>query len=112
MVDRVEANDGRPSGSGEGRSQRGLASERESAECIQRECHSLLSLAMLPEEWSTRRLVVRPPELGDAEAIFQGWATDAEVTRYLTRRPNERIEETREFLNVLTLGTARRVAPG
>jgi [ribosomal protein S5]-alanine N-acetyltransferase len=54
---------------------------------------------MLPEKWSTRRLVLRPPERGDAEAMFQGWATDSEVTRYLTWRPNEGIHETREFLN-------------
>src|SRR5262252_8613099 len=52
----------------------------------------------LPELWYTRRLSLRPPRLDDAEAIFGGWTTDPEVTRYLTWRPNQSVEETREFL--------------
>jgi len=39
---------------------------------------------MLPPEWSTRRLSLRPPHAEDAKAIFQGWATDATVTRCLS----------------------------
>ncbi len=53
---------------------------------------------MLPPEWSTRRLSLRPPRAEDAKAIFQGWATDATVTRYLSWRPHRRLEDTREFV--------------
>jgi len=53
---------------------------------------------MLPHEWSTRRLSLRPPRAEDAKAIFQGWATDATVTRYLSWRPHRRLEDTREFV--------------
>jgi Acetyltransferase (GNAT) domain len=53
---------------------------------------------MLPHEWSTRRLSLRPPCAEDAKAIFQGWPTDATVTRYLSWRPHRRLEDTREFV--------------
>jgi [ribosomal protein S5]-alanine N-acetyltransferase len=46
----------------------------------------------------TERLVLRPARADDAEAIFAGYATDAEVTRYLVWRPHRSIEETHEFL--------------
>jgi RimJ/RimL family protein N-acetyltransferase len=58
----------------------------------------LLSVDTLPENWFTPRLHLRPPGQGDAEAIFNGWATDAEVTRYLTWRPYRRLEDTRQFI--------------
>ena len=65
----------------------------------------------LPEHWYTRRLGLRPPRRDDAEAIFNGWASDAEVTRYLTWRPNQCVEETRQFLegcDEAWRGSARR----
>ena len=34
----------------------------------------------------------------DADVIFQKYAQDPEVTKYLTWRPNRSVEETREFL--------------
>jgi [ribosomal protein S5]-alanine N-acetyltransferase len=34
----------------------------------------------------------------DAEAIFAAYAQDAEVTKYLTWRPHENVEETRDFI--------------
>jgi RimJ/RimL family protein N-acetyltransferase len=36
--------------------------------------------------------------MDDSPAIFEGWAKDHEVTRYLTWRPHERIEQTQAFL--------------
>lgn len=51
-----------------------------------------------PERIATDRLVLRKPRPEDAPAIFEGWAQDEEVTRYLTWRPHERIEQTREFI--------------
>ena len=52
----------------------------------------------MPEELETKRLVLRKPRLEDARAIFEGWTQDQEVTRYLTWRPHERIEQTEAFV--------------
>lgn len=46
----------------------------------------------------TERLVLRPPRMEDAEAIFNSYASDEEVTRYLVWRPHTSIAETEEFL--------------
>jgi ribosomal-protein-alanine N-acetyltransferase len=43
-------------------------------------------------------LVLRRPVLGDAASIFERYARDPEVTRYLTWRPHQNIERTQEFL--------------
>ena len=51
-----------------------------------------------PQRIETERLILRKPRHEDAPAIFAGWAQDQEVTRYLTWRPHERIEQTQEFL--------------
>jgi ribosomal-protein-alanine N-acetyltransferase len=47
---------------------------------------------------TTSRLVLRPPVMEDADAIFQGYARDPEVTRYLTWQPHADISVTRAFL--------------
>ena len=52
----------------------------------------------MPESIETERLILRKPRLDDAHAIFQGWTQDQEVTRYLTWRPHEQIQQTQEFL--------------
>ena len=36
--------------------------------------------------------------MDDAPAIFAGWTQDIEVTRYLTWRPHQRIQETEDFI--------------
>ena len=46
----------------------------------------------------TARLILRPPRLADAQAIFDAYAQDAEVTRYLIWSPHVSITETEEFL--------------
>ena len=51
-----------------------------------------------PERIETERLVLRIPSLADAEAIFNSYAQDSEVTRYLIWRPHRNIEETKTFL--------------
>jgi len=43
---------------------------------------------MLPPGFQTSRLILRPIEAGDAGAIFDGYAQDREVTRYMTWRPH------------------------
>jgi ribosomal-protein-alanine N-acetyltransferase len=52
----------------------------------------------LPEQIETERLILRKPHVDDARAIFEGWAQDAEVTRYLTWHPHQRIEETHAYV--------------
>ena len=44
---------------------------------------------------NTQKLLLRPFEVGDDEAMFSGWANDPEVTRYLTWNPHESVEKTR-----------------
>jgi RimJ/RimL family protein N-acetyltransferase len=51
-----------------------------------------------PERLETDRLVLRRPVAADAAAIFEGYAQDPEVTRYLTWRPHSRVEETEAYL--------------
>jgi RimJ/RimL family protein N-acetyltransferase len=52
----------------------------------------------MPERLETKRLILRRLRLDDARAVFEGWAQDREVTRYLTWRPHERIEQTQAFV--------------
>lgn len=52
----------------------------------------------LPPSIQTDRLALRPPRIEDAEAVFTTWASDPEVTRYLTWRPHASADETRAFL--------------
>jgi RimJ/RimL family protein N-acetyltransferase len=52
----------------------------------------------MPEQFRTDRLLLRIPRMNDATSIFEGWAQDTQVTRYLTWRPHERIEQTEEFV--------------
>lgn len=46
----------------------------------------------------TDRLILRPFELDDAESMFNNWASDEEVTKYLTWNTHKSIEETKEIL--------------
>ncbi len=58
------------------------------------------------EVFATRRLRLRPIVAADAEAIFDGWAQDPLVTRFLLWKPHRRIEETRAFLDHCAEGWA------
>lgn len=51
-----------------------------------------------PELVKTSRLILRPPTLDDADDIFNKYAQDPKVTRYLPWPVNESINNTREFL--------------
>lgn len=51
-----------------------------------------------PKVIQTQRLQLRPPVMEDAELIFQRYAQDREVTRYLTWRPHVSIQETEDYL--------------
>lgn len=57
-----------------------------------------MSAIEAPETIMTTRLILRRPRLEDASAIFTRYASDAEVTRYLSWPRHTRIEDTLEFL--------------
>jgi RimJ/RimL family protein N-acetyltransferase len=50
-----------------------------------------------PDELQTRRLRLRRPVLEDATLAFETYATDKEVTRYLTWTAHATVAQTREF---------------
>lgn len=47
---------------------------------------------------TTKRLVLRPFRVSDAEEMFGNWAHDPEVTKFLTWTPHENVEVTRRLL--------------
>ena len=51
-----------------------------------------------PLHIETERLVLRAPHLDDAGAIYTRWASDPEVSRYMTWQPHASPSETRAFL--------------
>ncbi len=55
----------------------------------------------LPATLRTPRLRLRPPTLADAPWIFDRYAADAEVTRYLQWRPHHSEASVRAFLDTL-----------
>ena len=46
----------------------------------------------------TERLILRRYTLGDAPAMFRNWASDPEVTRYLTWPPHAGVDVTRQLM--------------
>ncbi len=52
----------------------------------------------MPEHIETKRLVLRSPQLEDAHAMFEGWAQDTKVTRYLTWRPHTSLKESQTIV--------------
>jgi len=51
-----------------------------------------------PEHIETERLMLRLPSVADAQAIFNSYARNAEVVRYVTWQPHKNIQETERFL--------------
>jgi len=51
-----------------------------------------------PEGIETARLRLRPMVAGDAQAVFETYAQDEQVTRFLTWQPHTAIDETRRYL--------------
>lgn len=59
---------------------------------------------MLPTTVRTERLVLHRPRRRDAQAIFDTYASDAEVTRHLTWRTHTRVADTHDFLDTADRG--------
>jgi RimJ/RimL family protein N-acetyltransferase len=51
----------------------------------------------LPEEFETKRYLVRRIRPSDADAVFAGWSSDPEVTKYLIWAPHTDISQARDF---------------
>src|SRR5690606_32184321 len=60
-----------------------------------------------PERIRTERLVLRRPTSGDAAAVFERFASDADVTRYLSWRRHESVADTAAFLRLAEAQWAR-----
>ena len=58
---------------------------------------------LLPLVWTTARLRMRPPALEDAQAVFVAYASDPEVTRYLSFLCSSEVESTRDFLDKVAI---------
>lgn len=54
----------------------------------------------LPEEFETARYLLRRVKVDDAQAIFDSYATDAEVTRFLGWKPHRSLADTSAFLEI------------
>ena len=52
----------------------------------------------------TPRLRLRPPQPADAQAIFERYASDPRVTRYLGWPTHRTVGDTEDFLGILRLG--------
>ena len=56
----------------------------------------------LPDEFKINRYHLRRVNLNDAQAIFDGYAADAEVTRFLGWKPHQSVDDTIAFLKLAT----------
>jgi RimJ/RimL family protein N-acetyltransferase len=54
---------------------------------------------MLPDSFQTARLVLRPIAHADADAIFDGYAQDPEVIRFLIWRPHRSRSDTHAYID-------------
>ena len=53
---------------------------------------------MFPDQFKTSRLTLRPIEADDANAVFEEYAQDPVVSRFLIWRPHAAISETQAFI--------------
>ncbi|GHU73265.1 GNAT family acetyltransferase [Clostridia bacterium] len=60
------------------------------------------------DSMETPRLIIRPFELTDAEAMYRNWAGDPEVTRFMTWEPYENAEGTLERISLWIEGYAKQ----
>ena len=56
-----------------------------------------------PAEFTTPRLHLRVPRIADADAIFEEYAADPDVTRYMTWVPHREVGTVAKFLSELEL---------
>ena len=54
--------------------------------------------------WETERLTARPAASGDAQVMFENYARDPAVAKYMTWRPHQSVDETLVFLRACEKG--------
>jgi [ribosomal protein S5]-alanine N-acetyltransferase len=54
-----------------------------------------------PEIFETNRIVGRKPTMDDAQGMFDAYATDPEVTRFLVFKPYEKLEDLQTWLSYI-----------
>ena len=50
----------------------------------------------------TKRLILRPFRMEDADAMYRNWASDPDVTRYLTWNAHPSVDATRQIVEIWT----------
>ena len=55
---------------------------------------------LINDELITKRLLLRKLKREDAESIFNNWASDSEVTKYVTWTAHETIEQTKQIVDL------------
>jgi RimJ/RimL family protein N-acetyltransferase len=55
-------------------------------------------MRVLPEQFETRRLILRAPEPADADTIFNAYAQDPAVCRFMVWSPHQSVAVTRAFI--------------
>jgi [ribosomal protein S5]-alanine N-acetyltransferase len=63
---------------------------------------------MFPNTFQTQRVLLRPIAPTDAGPIFEGYAKDPQVSRYVTWRPHVTIEDTETYIRACTTATSAR----
>lgn len=63
---------------------------------------------MFPDGFETHHLLLRPIGLADARPIFDGYAQDPEVSRYLTWRPHTSVGQTEAYVRACLAATTYR----
>ena len=53
---------------------------------------------MIKNELIGQRIILRKLRLKDAQVMYESWATDPEVTKYMSWNPHQSIEETKNLL--------------
>ncbi len=62
----------------------------------------------LPTGWRTERLVARLPRADDADALYDAYAADPAVSRYLMWTPHRSVDDTRAFIADCIAAVARQ----
>lgn len=69
-----------------------------------------MALLKAPESLETSRLQLRRPQMVDVEAVFQRYAADPKVTKYLSWPTHRSLDDTRAFLGFSDAEGANRPA--
>jgi len=54
----------------------------------------------IPSTFSTKRLLLRKPSLDDAQPIFDEYASDPQIPRFMSWRNHTHVDQTRDYLNL------------